>query len=409
MMDGFKESEAVIDFMYNEMMKRKGDPKVDELRESLGDLPSRAANLGLGFTNHSVAQLFDGKNISPKKATKGALGDVYKDFIETVGNGKDWDFKPQLSKKAKKYYHKKLLNKKGTASTIFGTPIPGDYDYILDYDTYSNVHYGYAGSMVLTRRELVKGSEAHDREMGHKFSSAKEHSSSPDTRAVKLGIKIYNDFFKSGFSKSDFINFLLWASPELNRWKRSDLIEAEHVVEAGDTLVELSRVNNLPIEAILMVNKGLKVSAHLRAGQVIRMPTPDEMRAFFIKRDVEKQNVQKILNSPQYLWGQGIMHERLVQKMQQHFVKEEEEKRPRQKIDKEFFRMENGETLYYIWETSQDSRVRSAHAARHGRVFCRTNPPEDGNPGEKNGCRCKAIPYYGNDLVDWDDVKADYF
>lgn len=216
-------------------------------------------------------------------------------------------------------------------------------------------------------------------------------------------------FFKSGFSKSDFINFLLWASPELNRWKRSDLIEAEHVVEAGDTLVELSRVNNLPIEAILMVNKGLKVSAHLRAGQVIRMPTPDEMRAFFIKRDVEKQNVQKILNSPQYLWGQGIMHERLVQKMQQHFVKEEEEKRPRQKIDKEFFRMENGETLYYIWETSQDSRLRSARAARHGRVFCRTNPPEDGNPGEKNGCRCKAIPYYGNDLVDWDDVKADYF
>ena len=337
-MDGFKESEAVIDFMYNEMMKRKGDPKVDELRKSLGSLPSRAAKLGLGFTNHSVTQLFDEKNISTKKATKGASGDVYKDFIETVGNGKDWDFKPQLSKMAKKYYHKKLLNKKGTASTIFGTPIPGDYEHIFDYDIYSNVHYGYAGSMVLTRKELVEGSEAHDREMGHKFSSAKEHSNSPDTRAVKLGVKIHDDFFKAGFSKSDFRNFLLWAGPELNRWERSDLIKAEHVVEAGDTLVELSRVNKLPIEAILMVNKGLKVSTPLSMGRIIKMPTPDEMREFLDQRNGTQARARAILNSPQYLLKQGIMHDMLVQKMQQHFVKTEEEKKPRKSWKKNFIR-----------------------------------------------------------------------
>ncbi len=85
-------------------------------------------------------------------------------------NRKAWDFKPQLAHIAKKYFHKRLLNKKGKASVIFGTPIDGDFEYVYDYDIYSNIHYGYAGRLSnLTRLELETGSRYHDSKEGHGF------------------------------------------------------------------------------------------------------------------------------------------------------------------------------------------------------------------------------------------------
>lgn len=44
----------------------------------------------------------------------------------------------------------------------------------------------------------------------------------------------------------------------------------------------------------------------------------------------------------------------------------------------------------YIWRTRGDSKVRSAHAERDGRVFEWNNPPEGGHPGEAPNCRCWA-------------------
>ncbi len=44
----------------------------------------------------------------------------------------------------------------------------------------------------------------------------------------------------------------------------------------------------------------------------------------------------------------------------------------------------------YIWRTVGDSRTRSEHADREGKIFRWTNPPEDGHPGEPFGCRCWA-------------------
>lgn len=44
----------------------------------------------------------------------------------------------------------------------------------------------------------------------------------------------------------------------------------------------------------------------------------------------------------------------------------------------------------YVWRTSQDERVRDEHAAREGKVFEWSNPPEDGHPGEAVQCRCSA-------------------
>ena len=46
----------------------------------------------------------------------------------------------------------------------------------------------------------------------------------------------------------------------------------------------------------------------------------------------------------------------------------------------------------YIWTTVGDDRVRDEHAAREGKKFKFSQPPEDGNPGEPPNCRCIAAP-----------------
>ena len=44
----------------------------------------------------------------------------------------------------------------------------------------------------------------------------------------------------------------------------------------------------------------------------------------------------------------------------------------------------------YIWRTASDSKVRSTHANREGKVYSWSNPPEGGHPGEDFNCRCRA-------------------
>ena len=45
---------------------------------------------------------------------------------------------------------------------------------------------------------------------------------------------------------------------------------------------------------------------------------------------------------------------------------------------------------HYTWRTVQDSKVRSSHADREGKVFSWTDPPDGGHPGEAYNCRCWA-------------------
>ena len=319
-------------------------------------------------------------------------------------NRKAWDFKPQLAHIAKKYFHKRLLNKKGKASVIFGTPIDGDFEYVYDYDIYSNIHYGYAGRLSnLTRLELEAGSRKHDRDEGHSFFYVFNMIGNEDANAVRIGINLFDK--KGKLKKEDLRQAIFEDRMNLNRWKRSDLIEAEHVVEPGDTLIEIARINGLPIEAILMKNKGLRKNSRLPVGRIIKMPDPDEIRVFLNKRNGEETKAKEILNNHEYLFGQGIVHDRLVQELHQYFVSVEEKEKSARNLSEEICKTENGEPLYYIWETQNDNRVRSSHAERQGKVFCRKNPPEGGNPGEDYGCRCRAIPYYGNDLPDWNNIK----
>lgn len=53
----------------------------------------------------------------------------------------------------------------------------------------------------------------------------------------------------------------------------------------------------------------------------------------------------------------------------------------------------------YIWRTALDARVRDEHAAREGKEFDWSSPPEDGHPGEAINCRCYAEPVL-SDLLD---------
>lgn len=55
-------------------------------------------------------------------------------------------------------------------------------------------------------------------------------------------------------------------------------------------------------------------------------------------------------------------------------------------------RQEDVGVTEYIWETSQDERVRSSHASKQGKVFKWNDPPSDtGHPAEDFRCRCVAI------------------
>jgi len=46
----------------------------------------------------------------------------------------------------------------------------------------------------------------------------------------------------------------------------------------------------------------------------------------------------------------------------------------------------------YVWSTVGDGAVRSSHAARDGKTFKWSDPPEGGHPGTEVQCRCTAEP-----------------
>jgi SPP1 gp7 family putative phage head morphogenesis protein len=54
----------------------------------------------------------------------------------------------------------------------------------------------------------------------------------------------------------------------------------------------------------------------------------------------------------------------------------------------------------YDYLTSKDERVRPLCRRHHGQTFRWDTPPEGGNPGEKIGCRCTAVPNYEDILID---------
>ncbi len=68
------------------------------------------------------------------------------------------------------------------------------------------------------------------------------------------------------------------------------------------------------------------------------------------------------------------------------------------------FRQTNLGITQYVWEDSDDTRVRATHAAHDGKIFQWDKPPLDtGHPGEDYQCRCWANPDFG--VID-EELKA---
>jgi len=256
--------------------------------------------------------------------------------------GGRWDHKVPLLRQriATRYWHKYDKNSKGNPSLIPGFVIPGDNEYIYYYDFPGNISYGYTMKVAGFKDWIAQGIAHADDiwqwlEEMYRAKSFKAYDSADDPM-VKLGIEYFNMVGDKPTEES-FRKLIYDNLDKLRRYKRSDLIEQSRVVKEGDNLVNIARENGVSVEDIIAKNPHLHPDICLKPGTVIEMPSPDELG------EQEKTDID--------------------------------------------------EDEYYVWRSVGDSRTRSEHAERDGKVFQWDNPPEGGHPGDDYGCRCFADPY----------------
>jgi hypothetical protein len=119
---------------------------------------------------------------------------------------------------------------------------------------------------------------------------------------------------------------------------------------------------------------------------------PDKIRAGIQKRRDAQAELGDSAKCPFYTKpGEQVKHEETIVKPNSDITI------PRKSGD-----LEEGCTKsdrYYIWRTQLDHKVRKAHMLREGKIFDSQNPPDDGNPHEKNNCRCTADYFIPNWIV----------
>lgn len=323
-------------------------------------------------------------------------------FVTLVRSGGKWDHKPTIRKYAPSFYHKterSSVNPEKPA-TVLGTYLPGDKNYIYDYDIWSNIHYGYAGRMSgFKERTLNWGAKIHDAAKGHSISDTFSDRNK-DANAVQLGIKLY-DKYGANLKKETLEKEIFENRASLNRYPRWELIEKNHVVKQGETVFTIAMENNLAVTEIFTKNPAVNLFS-LDPGQIIILPSPDEIR------QLSPAEYLEILNSNAYLNGRGAEHDALVEKMKAHFEALQENQSVIAQIIEKL--SENADTptgtVYYVWETREDDRVRPEHAAREGQVFKWSDPPAGGNPGSEYGCRCGAHAF---DEKNYETEQENYF
>ena len=64
-----------------------------------------------------------------------------------------------------------------------------------------------------------------------------------------------------------------------------------------------------------------------------------------------------------------------------------------------FFQTEGLQVDRYIWRSSDDSRVRAAHAEYDDHIFLWSDPPEGSHPGQGWNCRCTAEPIIDHNAI----------
>lgn len=342
------------------------------------------------------------KDEDTENLKEGSFYYTFPKFFSLVRSGGKWDHKPTIRKYAPSFYHKterSSVNPEKPA-TVFGTYLPGDKNYIYDYDVWSNIHYGYAGRMSgFKERTLNWGAKIHDAAKGHSISDTFSDRNK-DANAVKLGIKLY-DKYGANLKKETLEKEIFENRASLNRYPRWELIEKNHVVKQGETVFTIAMENNLAVTEIFTKNPAVNLFS-LDPGQIVILPSPDEIR------QLSPAEYLEILNSNAYLNGRGAEHDALVEKMKAHFeALQENQSVIAQVIEK---LSENADTptgtVYYVWETREDDRVRPEHAAREGQVFKWSDPPAGGNPGSEYGCRCGAHAF---DEKNYETEQENYF
>ena len=306
-------------------------------------------------------------------------------MLEVARSNAKWDHKPVLKKHISSYFHKKLTNANGKPTTVFGTMIPGDNEYLYDHDIWSNIHYGYAGRLGDIYSSLLDiAGRLNDVVNGH-FSNVIGDKNT-DANAVQLGMRLFEKY-GTHLKKSDLEREVFDNRAKLNRYERKDLIEKIHIVKAGDTIFNLAKENNIAPEEILHKNPQLTDVRHLIPGTALKMPNPGEIRM------LSDADVAEIMGSNAYLWEKGEEHDKLVEAVKQHFEAKEEYKNLTAWLNTA------ADAPLYIWITQGDDLVRAEHAERDGGIFDMDNPPDGGNPGEAYNCRCAAVPVFISDEI----------
>lgn len=303
-----------------------------------------------------------------------------KKIFEVARSNAKWDHKPVLKKHISSYFHKKLTNANGKPTTVFGTMIPGDNEYLYDHDIWSNIHYGYAGRLGGIYSLLLDGAgRLNDVVNGH-FSDVIGDKNT-DANAVRLGMHLF-DKYGTNLKKSDLEREVFNNRTKLNRYERKDLIEKQHTVQQGDTIFNIAKENNIAPEEILHKNPQLTDVRRLIPGTRLKMPDPTEIRM------LSDEDYDQIMKSKSYLSGFGEEHDRQVKLMESHFKAKAEYQKYTRLLDFA------DDAPLYIWITQVDERVRTSHAERDGGIFDAANPPEGGNPGDDYNCRCQAVPVW---------------
>ena len=301
-----------------------------------------------------------------------------KKMLEVARSNAKWDHKPVLKKHISSYFHKKLTNANGKPTTVFGTMIPGDNEYLYDHDIWSNIHYGYAGRLGGIYSLLLDGAgRLNDVVNGH-FSDVIGDKNT-DANAVQLGMRLFEKY-GTNLKKSDLEREVFDNRAKLNRYERKDLIEKQHTVQQGDTIFNIAKQNNIAPEEILHKNPQLTDVRRLIPGTRLKMPDPTEIRM------LSDEDYDQIMKSKSYLSGFGEEHDRQVKLMESHFKAKAEYQKYTRLLDFA------DDAPLYIWITQGDERVRTSHAERDGGIFDAANPPEGGNPGDDYNCRCHAVP-----------------
>lgn len=192
------------------------------------------------------------KDEDTENLKEGSFYYTFPKFFSLVRSGGKWDHKPTIRKYAPSFYHKterSSVNPEKPA-TVFGTYLPGDKNYIYDYDVWSNIHYGYAGRMSgFKERTLNWGAKIHDAAKDHSISDTFSDRNK-DANAVQLGIKLY-DKYGANLKKETLEKEIFENRASLNRYPRWELIEKIMLLNKGKPSLPLPWKTIWPLRKFL--------------------------------------------------------------------------------------------------------------------------------------------------------------